>query len=365
MNKFSTVIIHNLWWLIPIIFTLIFWNHALPIILILIFSYLGRIILNPLAKLLEKWGFNRKLAIYIIILIIVLIFVILSSSLFPFIWNQVVHLQTSLTLENMGKLQDRILIILENLLPHFIYIFIANTISDSEVFNIWLTNIDFTKSFIGKAGNIAFSLGSSLFSLLLLIVFTIFFLIEGEKFKRLFLDSIPKDKYNMIKNMLKKITIQIHSYIRGQLLASSVVSITSIIGLFILQWITGIKIPYTIIIGIFAGLCNLIPFIGPIMGMIPAITIYLISEQIIPINIIFVFLIILVFAIVQLIDNLIVSPQVMGSSIGIHPMLVIIIVLLGSSIGGILGMLFAIPITAVLKVIIQELMTTFDKTSTS
>ena len=196
-------------------------------------------------------------------------------------------------------------------------------------------------------------------------MFTIFFLIEGENFKRLFLDSIPKDKYDMIKNMLKKITIQIHSYIRGQLLASSVVSITSIIGLFTLQWITGIKIPYTIIIGIFAGLCNLIPFIGPIMGMIPAITIYLISEQIIPINIIFVFLIILVFAIVQLIDNLIVSPQVMGSSIGIHPMLVIIIVLLGSSIGGILGMLFAIPITAVLKVIIQELMTTFDKNSTS
>ena len=124
---------------------------------------------------------------------------------------------------------------------------------------------------------------------------------------------------------------------------------------------TGIYIPYTIIIGITAGFFNLIPFIGPIMGLIPAIVIYLITDQTIPIHIFYLFLIIGVFAIVQLIDNLVMSPYLMGSSVGIHPMLVIIIVLFGASVGGILGMVFAVPITAILKVTTEELVIAFKK----
>ena len=155
--------------------------------------------------------------------------------------------------------------------------------------------------------------------------------------------------------MLKKTSNQIHAYIRGQLIAASSVAVTSIIGLYILQWITGISIPYTILIGISAGLFNLIPFIGPLMGMIPAVIIYLITDQTMPIHILYVFLIIGVFAIVQLIDNLVVSPYIMGGRVGLHPMLIIILVLIGASVGGILGLLFVVPIAAILKVVIGEL----------
>ena len=135
----------------------------------------------------------------------------------------------------------------------------------------------------------------------------------------------------------------------------------SIIGLYILQWITNIFIPYTFIIGITAGLFNLIPFIGPVMGMIPAIIIYLVTDQVVPIHIFYVFLIIGVFAIVQLIDNLVMSPYIMGSSVGLHPILVIILVLLGASVGGILGMLFAVPIGAIIKVVICEMIVSLKK----
>ena len=128
-----------------------------------------------------------------------------------------------------------------------------------------------------------------------------------------------------------------------------------------MQSITNISIPYTILIGIAAGLFNLIPFIGPVMGMIPAVIIYLVTDQTIPIHILYVVLIITVFAIVQLIDNLIMSPYIMGGSVGLHPMLVIILVLLGASVSGILGMLFIVPIAAILKVIIEELNTAFNK----
>jgi predicted PurR-regulated permease PerM len=183
----------------------------------------------------------------------------------------------------------------------------------------------------------------------------IVFLLEGQNFSSAFLHAVPGEHYGTAKRMLEKTSKQIHAYIRGQLIAASSVAITSIIGLYILQWITGISIPYTILIGISAGLFNLIPFIGPVMGMIPAVILYLITDQTMPIHILYVFLIIGAFAIVQLIDNLVVSPYIMGGSVGLHPMLIIILVLLGASVGGILGMLFAVPIAAILKVVIGEL----------
>ena len=95
--------------------------------------------------------------------------------------------------------------------------------------------------------------------------------------------------------------------------------------------------------------------------MIPALILYLVTDQTMPIHIIYVLLIIMVFAIVQLIDNLVVSPYIMGGSVGLHPILVIILVLLGASVGGILGMLFVIPIAAILKVVLGEFVTNLKK----
>ena len=91
------------------------------------------------------------------------------------------------------------------------------------------------------------------------------------------------------------------------------------------------------------------------------IIIYLVTDQVVPLHVFYILLIIGVFGIVQLIDNLIMSPNIMGGSVGLHPMFIIILVLLGASIGGILGMLFAVPITAILKVIAEELGVAFEK----
>ena len=189
----------------------------------------------------------------------------------------------------------------------------------------------------------------------------IIFLLEGKKFIHVFLHAVPGEYYGTAKRMLEKTSNQIHVYIRGQLIAATSVAVTSIIGLYILQWISGIYIPYTFLVGITAGLFNLIPFIGPVMGMIPSIILYLATDQTVPIHILYVLFIMGVFAIVQLIDNLVMSPYIMGSSVGLHPMLVIILVLLGASVSGILGMLFVVPIAAILKVIVEELGTALKK----
>ena len=363
MNKTSSFLIHNLWWLMPLAIILFLWEHTAPILLMLIFAYLGRIILNPIVKIMENWSGNRGLSILAVIVLLIILMTILSTSLFPLIKNQILAFQNSLSMDTFGKLQNKLTLILQSILPSFLFDMINDTMVNLEekLSIIWASSLTYFKSSLLGAGSIAFALGSAVLSFFILIVFIIFFLLEGEKFSRIFLNAVPKKNNELAKRMLDKTSGQIHNYIRGQLLAGSSVAITSIIGLYILQWLTGISIPYTILIGITAGFFNLIPFIGPVMGMIPAIVIYLITDQVMPIHVLYVFLIIVVFAIVQLIDNLVMSPYIMGGSVGIHPMVVIILVLLGASVGGIIGMLLAVPIAAILKVVVEELVSAFSK----
>ena len=97
------------------------------------------------------------------------------------------------------------------------------------------------------------------------------------------------------------------------------------------------------------------------MGMIPAIIMYLITDQVISIHFFYILLIIITFSIVQIMDNLFFSPYIMGESVGLHPILVIILVLFGASIGGIIGMILAVPIAAIIKVISVELVHSLKK----
>ena len=61
MNKTPLFIIHNMWWLVPLAVVLIFWEHTAPILLMLVFAYLGRVILNPIISIVEKWGYEYSL----------------------------------------------------------------------------------------------------------------------------------------------------------------------------------------------------------------------------------------------------------------------------------------------------------------
>jgi predicted PurR-regulated permease PerM len=363
MIKPSLFIIRNIWWLVPIVVVFIFWEHTAPILLMLVFAFLGRVILHPVVRQVEKVTGNHNWSVMLVISLLLVFLIILSGSLFPIIGKQIAALQSSLSMETLAKFQTKLTLVLESILPSFLLNIYNDVMThlDAAISEIWAMGLSHIKSFIGGAGSLAFALGSAFLSFLIIIVFMVIFLLDGKKFTFAFLHAVPGEHYGTAKRMLDKISLQIQAYIRGQLIAATSVGITSIIGLYSLQWISGISIPYTILIGMGAGLFNLIPFVGPIAGMIPALILYLVTDQTMPIHIIYVLLIIMVFAIVQLIDNLVVSPYIMGGSVGLHPILVIILVLLGASVGGILGMLFVIPIAAILKVVLGEFVINLKK----
>ena len=110
-----------------------------------------------------------------------------------------------------------------------------------------------------------------------------------------------------------------------------------------------IDLEYPIIVGIFAGLSNLIPYFGPIVGTVAAFLVAIMTSMppIYFVKIIFVFLA------VNLIDNDFVQPIVMARAANLPPLIVIFLVLLGSHLGGIIGMLIAVPLASLLQVILK------------
>ena len=114
-------------------------------------------------------------------------------------------------------------------------------------------------------------------------------------------------------------------------------------------WLLDVR--YFIIIGIFAGLSNMIPYVGPMAGAVTAIMVVLLngggSQQ--------VALVAAAFTIIQLSDNVLVQPLVVAKNVDVHPLVIIFAVIIGGQFFGILGMLLAVPVFAMIKVVSIEL----------
>jgi len=132
-------------------------------------------------------------------------------------------------------------------------------------------------------------------------------------------------------------------YLRGQLLEAFFVGVLSAVALSI------VGIDYAFVIGIIAGICNMIPYVGPIVGTILAAIMGLLSGT--PIKILYAVIAMLV---VQQIDNNLLAPKIVGNSVGLHAVFTMLAILIGGNVGGLLGMLLAVPIAASFKVLFNN-----------
>ncbi|MBD3422111.1 MAG: AI-2E family transporter [Chitinivibrionales bacterium] len=195
------------------------------------------------------------------------------------------------------------------------------------------------------------SYASSVFAILSVAVIvpivTFFFLLDGHLIQKSLLRMVPNRYFEMFVLLFHKITSALQLFIRGQLIDALAVGIMTSVGLAL------IGLPYFLVIGIIAGLGNLIPYLGPIIGFIPALFVVLVSPEGLTA---WAFVkIIIVFAVVQFIEGTFIYPIAVGKSVDLHPLIVIIGITVGSQIGGIAGMLIAIPLISVIKVTLEVL----------
>ena len=167
-----------------------------------------------------------------------------------------------------------------------------------------------------------------------------FFLSIWRKFLHLVL---PQRANAAVTETLNEVNGVLSQFVRGALLDAVFVAILSSIGLSI------VGLDFAVFIGVFAGIANVIPYFGPLIGMIPAFLIgWLTSDFVHGV------LAVLVLVIVQQIDSNIIYPKVVGSSTGLHPLALLLAVSVFGYFGGIIGMILAVPIAGILQVFILK-----------
>tara|TARA_Y100000996_G_scaffold413953_1_gene403518 strand:+ start:1246 stop:2373 length:1128 start_codon:yes stop_codon:yes gene_type:complete len=365
MNNRNIVssLVENLFWLLPLTIIFFVLDYIYPIFLILVIGYIGYIILDPIVCRIERIIRTRALAVLIVLAMLITpiyfgisSLVTLLSDQYSSVYQLITDDEGYFTIEELTEtIEPKIIKVAPDQYGKNIEDFFQEINSDSKkekIANMIPDYFNFQNTIY------LFSwITSIIMFLIITVAFTSTMLLSAQKFKKSFIKMVPNRYFEMSLKIIDRISDQISSYVRGTLTAAFIVGALSIIGLNILCSATDMQHDYIILVGVLAGLFNLIPFIGPMIGGVLAILFFLITGQASGFELQYyhILFIMFTFAGVQLIDNLISSPFIISDSVGLHPMFVIIVVMVGGSILGPLGMIISVPLAAVLKVIVEEL----------
>jgi predicted PurR-regulated permease PerM len=305
-----------------------------PFFMALIIAYL----INPLILKLESKKIKRGIGIFIIYFVFALILGSIVVFIIPRVANNTKDLMN--TLPDITKRY-------QNMFNDFMSLIKSSNwppeVKDSifrEVQNSAAVTQNFIMDYLRKSLLILIDTITMFLNFVLALVIAYYFIIDAEFFKAAALSFTPRRWRNGIINTGREVHLILSGFIQGQLITALIIGIMETIGLSLI----GVK--YSLVLGLIGGIANIIPYFGPIIGAIPAVAIALIDS---PVKVLWT---ILVFIIIQQIDNSFISPKIIEGKLGLHPVTTILAVLVGGEFFGIFGMLVSVPITAIAKVII-------------
>jgi len=212
--------------------------------------------------------------------------------------------------------------------------------------------IDFSR-FTGFFGNILSATGSVFMGIFIILFLTFYSLVDENIWKNLILMLTPDEQIENMNDVLHDSKSLLIRYFQGILLEVVIMMTLESTGLLIFG------IPNALLIGFFGGLMNIIPYVGPIIGATLGIILVVLSELSLgnyDMVLTSVIIVIAIFGGANLIDNMILQPQIYSKSVKAHPVEVFLTIIIGGKLAGITGMILAIPTYTVIKVIARQFM---------
>ncbi|WLR41360.1 AI-2E family transporter [Bacillus carboniphilus] len=310
----------------------------LPFVVSGILFYLCR----PLTRWLVEKKVPKWLSILAAYLSIVLFFYIVIRLVAPVINDQLETLVDNLP-KMVTVMTETVEYAQENrdLFPDFVQDAILT--SSQELENQLTENLgDITSGVLSVFGFIG-GFVNTLFYLVLVPFILFYMLKDGEGFAPNVAKFFPKSNRSGVLKVLKDMDNTIAAYIQGQVLVSVFVGTLLFIG----YWIIGLD--YSLVLAMFGMFTNVIPFLGPYIAVIPAFLVALLQDPIMAVYVA------IIMVIAQQIEGNIISPQIMGKTLKIHPLTIIVLILTSGKLMGIVGIIFVIPSYAVSKVVLSHL----------
>ncbi|TDM12433.1 AI-2E family transporter [Macrococcus lamae] len=201
---------------------------------------------------------------------------------------------------------------------------------------------DYTGTLLSGAVSYITKFISTLFLLILVPFFLIYMLKDHDRFIPFVASPFTGSRKKFVVDLFKNIDKTLKNYIQGQVTVSIILGSLLLIGYLI------IGLDYALVLALWGMLTNLIPFLGPYLAVIPAIVIALIQD---PIMVVYVVIIMFV---AQQLEGNVITPNIMGKSLNIHPLTIITVILAAGNLGGFFAILIAVPTYAVLKTIVTS-----------
>jgi predicted PurR-regulated permease PerM len=312
-----------------------FWiaSYFSGLVLTLIISVLTAFVMRPVVKVFEfRLGLRRGVSIAIVFLLAGGATVVGLMELIPLFTNTVRSMYDEFKLFDFdSKLTD----VARGLTAHTPFIKPEDLVKKAHL------GLEAGLQMLGD------SLGTMAgFAVNLAIVpfITYFVLAQGDSAMKHLIERVPNKYFEMVLNVLHKIGRDLVGYLKGWILDSAIIGLLSIVGLTILG------VQYSVLIGTLAGVANLIPYLGPVVGATLAILVSLTQVG----DFRMLGAIVVMTLIIRVIDDTIVQPTCFAKSIDMHPLMVILVLIIGHELLGIAGLVLAIPLATILKAAATE-----------
>ena len=293
---------------------------------------------NPIIDYFERKNIKRSLGVLILYLLILALILVLGVAVVPNSGRAVRTLVSNLPMyfEQLSDFFDSFYTGYYSTLGGLPPVFegIENIVMESIVkLEQWVS--DSLTSFVGGI----ISVVSKLVSIILIPILVMYFLVHKIYFREIVKKLIPSKYREDTLYLASVIDLSLKQFIKGRLLMSLYAGVMTTILLLVL----GIEFPF--VIGFITGIADIVPYIGPFLGYLPAIFFAAISE---PIKILWISIF---WVIIQWTENNIVAPKIIGENMGMHPMIILLSIIIGGGIFGIFGMILSVPLVAIIKII--------------
>lgn len=300
---------------------------------------------NPLVVKLENRGWNRAVASMVIFLVFILIIFAFFSMLIPTIYTQLNDLIASLP----GIFNS-----LKNWITNFL-----NNFNSSDMVDVASIEANIFKSMEDLGTNITTNLPSMIMNavgvvfsglgtMAISLVVGLYLLFDFNNATDHLLKYIPKTHKYEIETLINQIGEELRKCVRGTLTVACMVFVCDSLGFAL----AGLKAP--ILFGLLCGITDLIPYIGPYIGGAAAVIVGFSQNPMIGI------IVLSVAVVVQLVENYVLQPVVMSKTVELHPVTIIIGLLIFGHFFGIIGMILAMPIMSLIKVVYRFFATKYD-----
>ncbi len=324
-------------WLLILALLLILVFILSDIFLILIFSILLAFIFIPLVSMLEKEGLSRLTSTLIVFAATGFLLYLVLSFIIP---KFIIQMDQLIKALQTFSLHDQLIQLENEIYRFFPFFHVGDLTKRLEEF----ISSQFVNSFDIISGLVTGIVSAAL--IIIIIPFISFFLVkDSRKILKNILNIIPNNYFEMSYWILKKVSIQLGRFVRAWIFDASFVGTIMGVGLYI------IGVNNALPLGVIAGFGHLVPYFGPVIGGVPAIIVSVIQTG----DLSQLPFIILLVIITYTIDNGFVQPFVFSKSVDMHPIIIILLIIAGSQLFGVLGMLLAVPTASVIKTAAKEI----------